>query len=285
MTGILIERKRLPRGQYEGRGPLAVFGCGWHYRQLVARLTAREIEARFRGSLLGKFWAGILPLFMLGLYTFVFGVIFQARWPGLEGSTLQVALLYFAGLIVFDFAFECVNRAPALLGEHLSYVKKVLFPLEILAWVVVGGALFRVLVGSAILLAFYLAIDGSPPASSIAVPVLVLPLALVAIGFIWFFSAIGVYIRDFRHAIVLLAPVTMFLTPIFYPVSTVPEPMRSILYLNPLTFIIESVRGALFLGTWPNWAALTLYIAGAWAFAWAGRSWFMFVRGEFADVV
>lgn len=275
----------VPRGQYAGRGPLAVFGCAWHYRQLVARLTVREIEARFRGSLLGKVWAGILPLFMLGLYTFVFGVLLKLRWPGLEGSTLQVSLLYFSGLILFDFVLECLMRAPALLAEQISYVKKVLFPLEILAWVVVGGALFRVVIGSAILLAFYLAIDGLPPLSALAAPVLVLPLALVAIGFTWFLSAVGVFVRDFRHAVLVLAPVTMFLTPIFFPLSTVSEPLRSLLYLNPLTFIVESMRATLFLGEWPNWPALALYTAIAWAFAWAGRSWFLFVRGEFADVV
>ena len=274
-----------PRSQYEGSGPLAVFGSAWHYRQLVARLTAREIEGRFRGSLLGKLWAGILPLFMLSLYTFVFGVLLKLRWPGLEGSTLQVALLYFSGLILFDFVLECLMRAPALLAEQISYVKKVLFPLEILAWVVVGGALFRVLIGSGILLAFYLVIDGLPPLSALAAPLLVLPLVLVAIGFTWFLSAIGVFVRDFRHAVLVLAPVTMFLTPIFFPLSTVSEPLRSLLYLNPLTFVIESVRATLFLGEWPSWPALALYTGIAWAFAWAGRSWFLFVRGEFADVV
>jgi len=275
----------VPRGQYQGQGPLAVFGCAWHYRQLVLRLTLREIEARFRGSLLGKLWAGIVPLFMLCLYTFVFGVLLKVRWPGLEGSTLQVALLYFSGLILFDFVLECLTRAPALLAEQISYVKKVLFPLEILAWVVIGGALFRVLVGGVLLIVFYLAIDGLPPPSAMAVPVLVLPLGLVAIGFIWFLSAVGVFIRDFRHAVLMLAPVTMFLTPVFFPLSTVAEPIRSLLYLNPLTFVIEAVRAALFLGEWPNWAALAIYTGLAWIFAWAGRSWFLFVRGEFADVV
>lgn len=275
----------VPRGQYQGQGPLAVFGCAWHYRQLVFRLTVREIEARFRGSLLGKVWAGILPLFMLGLYTFVFGVLLKVRWPGLEGSTLQVALLYFVGLILFDFVFECLTRAPALLAEQISYVKKVLFPLEILAWVVIGGALFRVAIGGAIMLVFYVAIDGVPPASALVLPVLVLPLALMALGFIWFLSAIGVYVRDFRHAVLMLGPVAMFLTPIFFPLSTVAEPLRSLLYLNPLTYVIETVRAALFLGEWPYWPALALYTAVAWGFAWAGRAWFLFVRGEFADVV
>jgi lipopolysaccharide transport system permease protein len=273
-----------PRGQYEGQGPLAVFGCGWHFRQLVVRLTVREVESRFRGSMLGKIWAGIVPLFMLSLYTFVFGVVLKLHWPD-EGSTFQVALLYFAGLILFDFVLECLMRAPALLAEQVAYVKKVLFPLEILAWVVVGAALFRVVVGSAILLVFYLAIDGLPPLSALAAPVLVLPLALVALAFTWLLSAVGVFVRDFRHAVLILAPVTMFLTPIFFPLKKVDEPLHSLLYLNPLTFIIESVRAALFNGQWPNWPALALYTVIAWAFAWAARSWFLFVRGEFADVV
>ena len=164
-------------------------------------------------------------------------------------------------------------------------MKKVLFPLEILAWVVIGGALFRVLVGSLLLIVFYLAIDGLPPPSAMAAPVLVLPLALVAIGFTWFLSAVGVYVRDFRHAVLMLAPVTMFLTPVFFPLATVAEPIRSLLYLNPLTFIIEAVRAALFLGEWPSLPALAIYTGLAWTFAWAGRSWFLFVRGEFADVV
>ena len=274
-----------PRGQYEGQGPLAVFGCAWHFRQLVIRLAVREVEARFRGSLFGKIWLGIVPLFMLSLYTFVFGVLLNLRWPGLEGSTLQIALLYFSGLILFDFVLECLMRAPALLAEQVSYVKKVLFPLEILAWVVVAGALFRVLVGSAILLVFYLAIDGLPPLSALAAPILVIPLALIAVAVTWFLSALGVFVRDFRHAVLMLAPVMMFLTPIFFPLSTVSEPLRSLLYLNPLTFIIESVRATLFAGQWPNWAALAIYTVLAWAFAWAGRSWFLFVRGEFADVI
>ncbi|MGH9806175.1 MAG: ABC transporter permease, partial [Terriglobia bacterium] len=252
-----------------------MFGCALHYRQLVVRLTFREIEARFRGSLLGKVWAVIVPLFMLSLYTFVFGALLKVRWPGLEGGTLQVALLYFSGLILFDFVLECLMRAPALLAEQIAYVKKVVFPLEILAWVVIGGALFRVLVGSAILLAFYLAIDGLPPVSALAAPVLVLPLALIAVGFIWFLSAVGVFVRDFRHAVLVLAPVTMFLTPIFFPLSSVGEPLRSFLYLNPLTFIIETMRATLFLGEWPDWPALALYAGIAWAFAWAGRSWFL----------
>ena len=273
------------QGQYDGRGPLAVFGCAWHYRQLIVRLTAREIEGRFRGSLFGKVWAALVPLIMLSMYTFVFGVVFRVQWPGMEGSTLRVAPLYFVGMILFDFVFECISRAPTLLAEHIAYIKKVLFPLEILSWVVVCSAFFRVAVGSGILLAFYLAIEGPPPLTALAIPILVMPLALVAVGFVWFLSAVGVFVRDFRHAIMVVAPATMFLSPIFFPLSSMPEPIRTALYINPLTFTVESVRGALFSGVWPNWGALLGYVAVAWLFAWAGHRWFMAIRGEIADVV
>lgn len=269
----------------EARGPLAVFGCAWRYRQLVARLTEREIESRFRGSLLGKLWAALIPLFMLAMYTFVFGVVLHVRWPGGDKSALDVALLYFVGLIVFNFFFDCVNRGPTLMLEHVSYIKKVLFPLEILSWVVLGGALFRLAVSAAVLLAFYLAIDGVPPAAILAVPLLLVPLALVALGCVWFLSALGVYLRDMSQLLTMISPATMFLSPVFYPLTNVPKPFQYILYANPLTFIIEAVRGAVFDGIWPNWGGFALYAAVAWLFAWAAHAWFMKMRQGFADVV
>jgi lipopolysaccharide transport system permease protein len=203
----------------------------------------------------------------------------------MSDSRLRVALLYFSGLILFDFWFDCINRAPALLLENVPYIKKVVFPLEILCWVALAGALFRVVVSGAILLAFYLAIDGVPPASALAVPVTLVPFALVALGFMWFLSAAGVYLRDLRQAVVVVAPTAMFLSPIFFPLAVVPEPFQTLLYLNPLTLIVETVRAALFLGQWPDWTALAAYSGVAWFFAWAGYAWFLRLRGGFADVV
>lgn len=242
------------------------------------------MENQFRGSLLGKVWAAIVPLFMLSMYTFVFGVVLQVRWPG-EENHLKVALLYFVGLIFFNFLFECINRAPTLLLENVAYIKKVIFPLEILPWVVAGAGLVRVAVSAAILFAFYLVINGLPPLSVMAIPLLVTPLILVALGLTWFLSALGVYLRDIRQAMAVVAPATMFLSPIFFPLADVPEPFRTLLYINPLTFVIDSARGALFLGTWPSWSGLALYIGLAWAVAWAGYAWFMSVRHGFADVL
>jgi lipopolysaccharide transport system permease protein len=267
-------------------GPLEVFGSALRHRQLIWRLAVREFEAQFRGSLLGRVWAALGPLSLLALYTYVFGVVMQAHWPGTAtGDTLQVALLYFAGMVFFNFYLECINRAPSLLLENVAYIKKVVFPLDILAWVALIAALLRFSFGVLILLVFYFALEGIPPIAALAVLLMTAPLALVALGFVWFLSALGVYLRDVRQAMTVIAPAIMFMSPVFYPMSVVPEPFHSILYINPLTFAIESVRGALFDGQWPNWMEFSIYSVLAWLFAWLGRSWFMSVRGGFADVV
>lgn len=267
------------------RAPLGMFGCVWHYRYLVSLLTVRGIEVRFRGSLLGKLWAVLTPLFMLALYTFVFGMVLKVRWAGEPQRTVDVALLYFAGLIVSDFFFECLNRATTLMVDHIIYIKKVVFPLEVLAWVAVGEGLFRVAVSVGILFVFYVAIDGLPPVTALFLPLVIAPLALVAVGLIWYLSMVGVFIRDIRHIMTLMAPALMFLSPIFYPLSAVPEGVRNFLYLNPLTLIAEQVRAILFQGVMPNWSALAVYTLIAWLFAGSGYFCFMKARMGIADVI
>jgi lipopolysaccharide transport system permease protein len=266
-------------------GPAAVFGSALRHRQLIWRLAVREFEAQFRGSVLGRFWAALAPLLLLSMYTYVFGVVMEAHWPGAGGNTLHVALLYFVGLVFFNFYFECINRAPSLLLENVAYIKKVVFPLDILAWTSLVSALLRLAFSVAILIVFFLVIDGVPPLSALALPVITAPLVLIALGLTWFLSALGVYLRDIRSAMVVIAPATLFMSPVFYPLSTVPQPVRAVLYANPLSFVIESARGALFDGHWPSLLGFGIYSLIACVFAWLGRSWFMSVRGGFADVV
>jgi lipopolysaccharide transport system permease protein len=263
---------------------MVVFADAWRRRHLVLRLVQHELEARYRGSILGKSWAVLTPLFMLGMYTFVFVVVFPARWEGHAKGTAGVALLYFTGLILFDFMLECLVRAPLLMAEYVAFIRKVIFPLEALAWVALGVALARLTVSFLMLFAFYLVIYGMPPASALVLPLLLTPLALVAVGSVWILSLVGVFVRDIRHIIGMAAPVVMFLTPIFYPLSAVPEPFRSLLYANPLTFVTESMRAALFSGVWPAWRAFALYALAAWLFAVVAHRCFMQGRMALADV-
>ena len=255
---------------------------------LIALLVRRNVEATFRGSVLGKFWAVLAPLLRLALYTFVFGVVIGAKWPGPPRSHFEVALLYFVGLTLFDFLFDCINAAPPLMQENANFVKKVVFPLEILPLVVVGAALVRFCITAGIVLALYLAIDGIPPLASLSVPLLLVPLVLVAAGLVWIMSAVGAYLRDLRQVIGLISMVAMYLSPIFFPVSQVaakaPQAV-AVFYANPLTFVIESCRAAMFDGLWPHWSVLALYTLGAWVFASLAYGRFVRQKPGFADVI
>lgn len=266
-------------------GPFALFADVWRHRQLLRHLIERDVAMRFRGSVLGKVWMVLTPLALLALYTFVFGVIFQPRWPGAVHGPLDVALYYFAGLIVFDFFIDCLNRAPTLMLGHATYIKKILFPVQLLAWMVVGGAALRLVIGCLVLVVLYTALNGAPPASAIALPLLVLPLALFAIGFVWFLSAIGVFLRDAGHVVMAVTPAIMFLSPIFFPIAAIPERFQVFFYANPLTLVLENVRAALFAGSVQISAGFAAYCLCALAFAQMGYYCFAKLRPSFADVI
>ncbi len=265
--------------------PLAPFLIAWRQRQLLRRLVQRDIEQQFQGSVLGKTWALIGSLFILMLYTLAFGLLIKPAWQASTANAGDVVLIYFSGLVIFNFFIEPVCRAPALMVENVSYIKKIIFPLELFAWVVLGGALFRLCIGAAILSLVYLAVKGLPPVTAIVIPLLLALLSLVVVGFVWLLSALAVYLRDIRHMIVVLMPAFMFLSPVFFPLSAVPEMLRGLLYVNPLTFILEGMRGALFGGLWPNWFALAVYAVAAFLFCWFAYRLFVKLRAGFADVL
>jgi lipopolysaccharide transport system permease protein len=273
------------RSDIVSEGRIGPFASVWRRRDLLARLVEREVEGRFRGSLLGKIWAVIVPLVMLALYTFVFGAIIRPRWQDSAQSGAEVALTYFAGLILFEFLFECIIRAPTLLLEHGNYIKKFVFPIEILAWVIMFGAFFRLAISFAILLVFYLFFAGIPPVSALLIPIFILPLGLFAVGFVWFLSALGVYVRDIKQIIGVAAPLVMFLSPVFFPLSAVPERFQKFFYINPLTVALEGVRSALFVGHWRPSVGFLLYVFASWLFAWLGYRVFARLRPGFADVL
>jgi lipopolysaccharide transport system permease protein len=222
---------------------------------------------------------------MLALYTFVFGAIIQPRWQDSAKSGTEIALTYFSGLILFEFLFECIVRAPTLLLEHGNYIKKVVFPTEILAWVLMFGACFRLAISFAILLVFYVFFAGVPPLSALLIPIFIIPLGLFAVGFVWFLSALGVYVRDIKQIIGVAAPLVMFLSPVFFPLSAVPEQFQKFFYINPLTVALEGVRSALFAGHWTPSVGFLFYLLASWLFAWLGYRAFVRMRPGFADVL
>ncbi len=265
--------------------PRALFASLWDNRELIMQLTRREVLSRYRGSILGLAWSFFNPLVMLVLYTFVFSVVFKARWGPGDESKADFAIVLFAGLIIHGLFAECVNRAPSLILANANYVKKVVFPLEILPWVAAGSALFHSAVSTAVLLAAQLAFQHALAWTVVFLPIVLVPLLLATMGLAWFLSSIGVYVRDIGQTIGIFTTVLLFLSPVFYPVDALPENYRILLLLNPLTPVIGDARRVLIWGEAPDWAGSMLYSAASFAVAWLGFWWFQRTRRGFADVV
>src|SRR6476620_3829759 len=267
-------------------GPSEMVSSFWRNRQLMLQLTRREVLGRYRGSLMGLAWSFFNPLLMLTVYTFVFSVVFKARWgTGEPTSLMQFALVLFIGVIVHGLIAEVVNQAPGLILGNASYVKRVIFPLEILPWVVLGSALFHALISLMVLLIAQLLFNGGIPATASLLPLVLLPLVPMTMGFAWLLAATGVFIRDIAQVTGIITTVMMFLAPVFYPVTALPEQYRKWLYLHPITYIIEHARAVLFAGQQPNWIGLGVYSIVALVVAGAGFWGFQMTRKGFADVV
>lgn len=265
--------------------PWAPLTSAWTNRQLILTLTKREIASRYQGSLLGWFWSAFNPVFMLVVYTFVFSVVFQARWAGGSGSKIEFALMLFIGLIVFSFFAESVNRAPTLILGNASYVKKVVFPLEVLPWVVVLNSLFHAAVSLVIWLLAYTLFIGVPPVTVLLVPMVFLPLMLFTLGLCWILASLGVYLRDIAQMMPILTTVLMFLSPLFYPLDAVPKAFHFLFAFNPLAPAMEQMRAVSFMGKGIAWGQYAALLAGGACMAWAGLWWFQKTRRGFADVL
>lgn len=257
----------------------------WRHRGLIKASAKREVLGRYRGSVMGLFWSFVNPVLMLAVFTFVFSVVFQARWSTASESKTEFALVLFAGLIVFNFFAECINRAPGLILSNANYVKKVVFPLEILPFVGLLSALFHAAISLGVWLLAYLCIFGIPHLTALYLPLIVLPFILFIMGVSWALASLGVYLRDVAQFIGVITTVLMFLSPIFYPVSAMPEAYRFLLYFNPLTPVIEQTRAVLYFGMPPDFTMLAVYWAATFIIAWLGFAWFQKTRKGFADVL
>lgn len=259
----------------------------WHNRQLIVQMTKREVVGRYKGSALGLAWSFFNPVFMLVVYTFVFSEIFKSRWGGIGGddSKTQFAVVLFVGMIVLSLFSEVLNRAPGLILSNVNYVKKVVFPIEILPVIAMGAALFHSLISLGVLLAAFALFNGYLHWTAIFAPLVLLPLVILTLGLAWMLASLGVFLRDVGQTIGIITTVLMFLSPVFYPVTAVPERFRPFIMAQPLTFIIEQAREVLIWGHLPNWMGLSIYTLAAIAIAWAGYAWFQKTRKGFADVL
>jgi len=230
-------------------------------------------------------WSFVTPLVMLGVYTFVFGIVFGARWGASDAGGVHFALTLFCGLIVYRVFSDCISQAPRLMVGHRNYVKKVIFPLEILPVAALGSALINAAMSFCILVPLVLAFLPGWPVTIIFLPLALLPLCCLSLGLSWFLSSLGVFVRDVTDIVAVLLQALFFMSGVFFPISRVPEKWQIIMKLNPLVHILEAARSTVVWGTLPDlrwWLATTLL---SFLVMQLGYAWFMKTRRAFADVI
>jgi lipopolysaccharide transport system permease protein len=255
-------------------------------KNLILQLSRREVLGRYKGSALGLVWSFFNPVLMLFVYTFVFSEIFKSRWVGgADESRTAFAFILFVGMIILNFFCEVLNRSPQIILGNVNYVKKVVFPIETLPMVLVITAIFHAAISMGVLLLAMLFFNGHLPWTTFFFPVVLAPLVVLALGLSWILSSLGVFVRDVGQTISIFTMTLMFLSPVFYPISSVPAAFRDLLLLNPLTFIIEQSRDVLIWGKPPDWIGLFGYLCVSMLIAYAGYMWFQKTRKGFADVL
>jgi lipopolysaccharide transport system permease protein len=257
----------------------------WKNRDLVAQLWMRDFSMRYKGGLLGIGWALINPIIMLTLYSFVFVTVFKMRWtsgPDVKGNFV---ILLFTGLIVHAVFAEFISRAPSLVTSNVAYVRKIVFPLEFLPLMPLFGAVINFAMNLVLVLLLLFYLQGSIPITVLLTPLILAPYLLLLLAMAYFLSATGVYIRDLTQLVGVATTVGLFASPVLYPLDIVPEPYRTLLYLNPLTLVVEQLRRVAVVGSLPDWGQLAVYTAVSFAVFWLSVAWFQKTRSGFADVL
>lgn len=255
--------------------------------QLILQMTKRDVIGKYKGSVMGLAWSFLNPIVMLIVYTFVFSEIFKSRWSGINAteSKSQFAVILFVGIIVLSLISEVLNRSAVLMVSNVNYIKKVIFPLEILSIVSVLTACFHSLVSILVLIFGLLILNGELPWTILYLPLVLIPFLFLVLGLSWILASLGVYLKDVGQAMGIITTMMTFLSPVFYPLSAVPESVKPLILLNPPTFVIEQIRSILLWGKHPSWFGLVIYYVVAISIAWIGFIWFQKTRKGFADVL
>lgn len=252
--------------------------------ELILSLSRRELLARYKGSALGVIWALLTPIVTIAIFTFIFAGIFGARF-GVSSSPWDYAIHLFCGLLPWTMFQEAVLHSSTTIVSHANLVKRVVFPLETLPIALTLSSLGNQLFGTIALLIAILLIRQQIPVSIFWLPVLLIPQLLFTLGVAWLIASLGVFLRDIAQGINLVMMAWMFLTPIIYPESIVPESYRPFVNLNPFTPLIRSYRRVLIEGTAPDWSGLAYFTAFALVSFFFGYWWFARTRKNFADVI
>lgn len=264
---------------------LAPFQDVLKHSGLLLQLIQRELKNKYQGTLIGFFWSLLNPLIMLLLYTFVFRVVFKARWPDVANTNIDFASILFIGLLVHAVFAEVLIRSSAIIIDNTNYVKKVVFPLSILGWSLVAGALINLFIGLTILLAVIAITDIQLSSTFWLIPVVAFPLLILCTGISWIISAVGVYFRDMGQLMPGLATLLLFSSTAFFPPEAAPESIRPFIMLNPLSIPIDMFRDVIIYERTPSWSVWSQYTFIAFIILFVGRKLFQRLSKGFADVL
>lgn len=256
---------------------------------LILELSKRDILSSYKGTIVGIAWTLINSLVMLAIYTFLFSFIFKTRWSGEaigeSDSMVCFSMVLFSGLIIYNFFIEILTRSPLIIIGNVNFVKKLVFPLHILAYVVIFRALFNFCINFFVLIVGNLIISGNFHVTSLLFPFILLPLIFYSLGIVWLVSSLGVYLRDITYIIQSLTTCLLFLSPVFFPITVVPEKIRFLMYLNPLTIFIEQFRKIFIYGHNIQGYGLLVHLVLGFSVMYFGYFVFANLRKGFADVI
>ncbi|CAN7397266.1 ABC transporter permease [Phenylobacterium sp. LjRoot225] len=276
-----------PATRWRRIAPTTMIARLWRHRDVATQLAIRTVRSGHGGTALGLFWVVFKPLLMLAVYTFVFGVVFKSRFYSTGGafSPIDFGLALFAGLSIFTVLSEMLAKAPSLIKANANFVKRVVFPLDVLVLSEFGATVFTFLITMAIFVVALALRSGGLPPSSLSAPFIIAPFLLFVLGLSWFLASLGVYLPDINQLVGVVISVLMFVSPIFFPVSALPAPLQEWMFLNPVASVVEQTRAAFFLGHWPDPILLgRQYLTGLLTL-WLGWAWFELTRKGFADVI
>lgn len=249
-------------------------------------LVMQDLAIRYRGTLLGRVWPVLMPLLMLGVYGFVFGAVFRARWPGLVADDhLGFATNLFAGLLIHGLLAETVGQAAGLMQRNANFVRKMVFPLPVLVAVPLGTSLFHLLFGLGILLVANIVAGTGLHVAQFGVLLVLPPYILMLYGLSLLVAALGVYLRDLQQVVGVLVMVALFTGAVFFPLDMVPTALTGVVRFNPISWPAEALRGCLLHGSWPDPTALGGYTLVAIVVFALGWRCFALLRRGFSDLL
>ncbi|NHN34271.1 ABC transporter permease [Paenibacillus agricola] len=265
--------------------PFIILKNLWSHKELIKSFSKREVISKYKGSILGIMWSFITPLLMLAVYTFVFSEVFNAKWGTGSDSKIEFAIIIFCGLITFSIFGDVISRSPYLILGNANYVKKVVFPLEILPVVALGSALINSLISMGILIVCVGIFMNAIHWTLIFIPLVLCPLMLLSLGLGWLLSSLGVYLRDIAQVITIAVQALMLLSPIFYPVTSIPKDLLFIYYFNPVGYVVEDMRRVMIWGQMPDWNVWGIEMIIGLVVFYLGYIWFHKTKSGFADVI